>query len=121
MQIPKKAPKQKLVDKACEVPGCGKVFRGVHSAKYCEQHRDPQCREKKKKPVEDVTIHNQIIAPDETGVKTVMLTCALEGCGESFEVKLYPKQFVYPKYCLEHRNEHKRAKHLEKIGAAQGK
>lgn len=46
----------------------------------------------------------------------MVLNCALEGCNSQFEVKIYPRQYVYPKYCPEHRNEYKRIRHLQKIG-----
>lgn len=46
----------------------------------------------------------------------MVLNCALEGCGCQFEVKIYPRQYVYPKYCPDHRNEYKRIRHLQKIG-----
>jgi hypothetical protein len=38
------------------------------------------------------------------------------GCDHQFEVRLYPRQFIYPKYCPEHRNEYKRIRHLQLIG-----
>jgi hypothetical protein len=46
----------------------------------------------------------------------MVMTCALEGCEHQFEVKVYPRQYVYPKYCPEHRNEYRRVRHLELIG-----
>ena len=44
------------------------------------------------------------------------MTCALESCNNQFEVKVYPRQYVYPKYCPMHRNEYKRIRHLQTIG-----
>lgn len=35
-------------------------------------------------------------------------TCALEGCEETFEITVFPKQLIYPKFCPAHRNEHQR-------------
>jgi hypothetical protein len=46
----------------------------------------------------------------------MVLNCALEGCDNQFEVKIYPRQYIYPKYCPEHRNEYKRIRHLRQIG-----
>jgi len=43
------------------------------------------------------------------------MNCALEGCIHQFEVKIYPRQYIYPKYCPEHRNEYRRIRHLELI------
>jgi hypothetical protein len=46
----------------------------------------------------------------------MVMNCALEGCDHQFEVKIYPRQYIYPKYCPEHRNEYKRVRHLQLIG-----
>jgi hypothetical protein len=46
----------------------------------------------------------------------MVLPCALGGCDNQFEVKVYPRQYVYPKYCPGHRNEYKRIRHLQVIG-----
>jgi hypothetical protein len=46
----------------------------------------------------------------------MVMSCALEGCENQFEVKVYPRQYVYPKYCPVHRNEYKRVRHLQQIG-----
>ncbi len=116
MQIPKKARKAKPEEKKCENPGCENLFWGSHSAKYCPIHRDPKNREKKQPKIEDVTRDNQIIEHENSEVTAIQASCALEGCSEQFEIRLYPKQYVYPKYCPEHRNDHKRRKHLMERG-----
>ena len=46
----------------------------------------------------------------------MVLNCVLEACDHQFEVKIYPRQYVYPKYCPEHRNEYRRVRHLQRIG-----
>lgn len=112
MQIPKKAPHPKLVQKKCTIDGCGALFLGGPSSKYCIVHRDPKNRVKEKIVPELVTLKNQVVQHEYTNVETVIQTCALEGCKEMFEVKIFPKQYVYPKYCPEHRNEQKRKSHL---------
>ncbi|MFP4163039.1 MAG: hypothetical protein ACLFQB_09720 [Chitinispirillaceae bacterium] len=112
MLIPKKARKAKPVEKKCEYPGCENLFWGSHSAKYCTVHRDPKNRPKKQAQIEDVTKDNQIIEHDRTEVEMIQMKCALEGCENEFEIKLYPKQYVYPKFCSEHRNEQKRKNFL---------
>lgn len=115
MQIPKNPRKQIPVEKKCAEPGCGAQFIGNHSAKYCLKHRNPQTRVKEKPVVEHVTEKNQVFEHNYTEVKSMIQHCALEGCNEQFEVKIFPRQYVYPKYCPEHRNEHKRKKHLEQL------
>ena len=34
--------------------------------------------------------------------------CCLDGCDDMFKIKIFPKQFVYPRFCLAHRNDYKR-------------
>ena len=46
----------------------------------------------------------------------MVLNCHLEECDNQFEVKIFPRQYVYPKYCPEHRNEYRRIRHLHAIG-----
>ena len=38
--------------------------------------------------------------------------CCLEGCDEKFTIKVFPKQTVYPRFCMEHRNDFKRENFL---------
>lgn len=115
MQIPKGRRKPKLREKKCAQAGCENTFFGIHAAKYCNLHRDPASRPKEKPVVQDVSVNNMVIEHSHTVVQTLMVNCALEGCSNQFEIKVYPKQFVYPKYCPEHRNEHKRHNHLEML------
>lgn len=112
MQIPKKARHPQLIQKKCTIDGCEALFQGGPSSKYCIIHRDPKTRVKEKIAPELVTLKNQFVQHEYTNVETVIHACALEGCKEIFEVKIFPKQYVYPKYCPEHRNEHKRKSHL---------
>ena len=39
---------------------------------------------------------------------TRVLTCELEGCQQTFEIKIIPNQILYPKFCEKHRNSFKR-------------
>lgn len=118
MQIPKGRRKPKLKEKKCAHPGCENTFYGIHAAKYCVEHRDPASRPKEKPVMEDVSVNNRVIEHSYTVVQEITVPCALEGCENQFEIKVYPKQFVYPKYCPEHRNEHKRKKHIEMLNKA---
>jgi hypothetical protein len=116
MQLPKSRRRQKLREKKCQYPGCGKIFFGIHISKYCPEHRQDRYRIRKRTKPEDVNIKNQTVKHAYTEVITMVLNCALEGCDNQFEVKIYPRQYVYPKYCPEHRNEYKRIRHLRQIG-----
>lgn len=116
MQLPKSRRRQKLREKKCQYPGCGKIFYGIHISKYCAEHRQDRYRIRKRSKPENVNIKNQTIQHPCTEVTMTRMHCALEGCDNEFEVKLYPRQFIYPKYCPEHRNEYKRIRHLQLIG-----
>jgi hypothetical protein len=116
MQLPKSRRRQKLREKKCQYPGCGKIFFGIHISKYCPEHRQDRYRIRKRTKPEDVNIKNQTFKHNYTEVVTMVLNCALEGCDNQFEVKIYPRQYIYPKYCPEHRNEYKRIRHLRQIG-----
>jgi hypothetical protein len=116
MQLPKSRRRQKLREKKCQYPGCGKIFFGIHISKYCPEHRQDRYRIRKRTKPEDVNIKNQTFKHNYTEVITMVLNCALEGCDNQFEVKIYPRQYIYPKYCPEHRNEYKRIRRLRQIG-----
>ena len=116
MQLPKTRRRQKLREKKCQYPGCGKIFFGIHIAKYCHEHRKDQYRIRKRAAPEDVNLKNQTIKHSNTEVQTVVMRCDLELCDHEFELKIFPRQYVYPKYCDLHRNEFKRELHLRQIG-----
>ncbi len=116
MQLPKTRRRQKLREKQCQYPGCGKIFFGIHISKYCHEHRKDRYRIRKRATPEDVNVKNQTIEHTNTEVIIQADVCALEGCGCEFEIKVYPRQHVYPKYCPEHRNEYRRIRHLTNIG-----
>jgi hypothetical protein len=116
MQLPKSRRRQKLREKKCQYPDCGKVFYGIHISKYCPEHRQDRFRIRKRSKPEDVNIKNMTMEHEYSEVTNMILSCALEGCSNQFELKLYPRQYIYPKYCPEHRNEFKRVRHLQKIG-----
>ena len=109
MQLPKYKNKKRIKLKVCQEPGCGREFWGHPIAKYCDDHRDIKQRQKQKKDVDNIESRNIIIRHNYTEVMEVPFRCCLSGCKEVFSIKLYPKQFVYPRFCLEHRNDFKRA------------
>ncbi len=116
MQLPKTRRRQKLREKRCQYPDCGKIFFGIHISKYCHEHRKDRYRIRKRATPEDINLKNQTIKHSYTEVVTMEMGCDLEGCEHKFEVKIFPRQFVYPKYCAEHRNEYRRTRHLTNIG-----
>ena len=106
VQLPKYKKKKRIKLKICQY--CGKEFWGHPIAKYCELHRDVKQREKTKKPTEPLDANNRVFEHEYLEVVEQEFTCELDGCGKTFMVKVFPKQFVYPRYCDEHRNEFKR-------------
>lgn len=116
MLLPKSRRRQKLREKKCQYPGCGVAFFGIHISKYCPEHRKDHYRIRTKIKPEDVNIKNQTFRHNYTEVVTMVASCSLEGCGNQFEIRVFPRQFIYPKYCPEHRNEYRRIRYLLSIG-----
>jgi len=123
----KKVHKKKRVEKHCQFPisdteVCGATFFGIGPSKYCEEHQKLQYRKfinrrlaavkfAVKPPTENA---NQIIKHSYHEATVRRCTCALEGCNEQFDVMIYPRTYVYPKFCPKHRCEHKRKLFREK-------
>lgn len=121
VQLPKYKKKKRIKLKICQY--CGKEFWGHPIAKYCELHRDVKQREKTKKSPEPGDSNNRTYSHDFIEVGEETWICELEGCGKSYVVKIFPKQFVYPRFCEEHRNEFRRrnwvrAKQVEELRKA---
>ena len=116
MQLPKTPRGQKFKEKICMYPGCGKVFYGIHISKYCVEHRKDRYRIRKRTKPEDVNLKNQTIQHKYTTVVEQTMNCALIQCNNQFTTKIFPRQYIYPKFCPEHRNEYKRERHLRLIG-----
>ena len=109
MQLPKSKKKKRIKLKICQEPGCGREFWGHPIAKYCPIHRDIKNRQKQKKDVENIDAKNIVFRHNYTDVLDLKFRCCLEGCDNLFEIKVFPKQFIYPRFCNEHRNDFKRA------------
>ena len=56
--------------------------------------------------------NNQIIKHNFKKEHIRTLNCALEKCSKPFDITLVPNQVLYPKYCEEHRTEHRRLQFL---------
>lgn len=119
----KKKHKEHLRPKKCYFPGCKETFYGTGKSKFCMEHRKRKYRKvidagksERKKKEEELLSFNQIIKHDYKENTLVELTCQLEGCGNTFEVKLSDGIYVYPKFCSEHRNEYRRTIFLKQLG-----
>lgn len=100
--------KRAYVLKICQEEGCGKEYVGHPISKYCEIHKDPSNRKRKRHIKTDVTKDNQIFKHDFRNSTTVIFSCALEKCSKQFEVTIMPKLKIYPKYCEKHRSQYQR-------------
>jgi len=116
MLLPKTPRGQKFKEKRCMYPGCDKIFHGIHISKYCVEHRKDMYRIRKRTKPEDVNLKNQTIQHRYTTVVEQTMTCALEQCENQFTIKIFPRQYIYPKFCPDHRNEYRRERHLRQIG-----
>ena len=119
MQLPKYKKKKRIKLKVCQEPGCGREFWGHPIAKYCDLHRDIKQRAKHKKEFESVEVKNMVFKHNYTEVLDLDFLCCLEGCDQRYVVKVFPKQFVYPRYCVEHRNDFRRANFMRMQKAKQ--
>jgi len=113
LQIPKKTTNYPKHKKMCKFPGCTVEFVGVGSAKYCMEHRKPKYRRvldapRKRRDAEKIEDVNQIIEPKFKKSYDEEQVCALEGCNKKFVITIHPSNKIYPKYCEDHRNQHKR-------------
>ncbi|HAT77035.1 MAG TPA: hypothetical protein DCS19_09370 [Flavobacterium sp.] len=113
-----------LKEKACKFPGCGKIFFGTGRACYCEEHRDSKYRkvidfDKNKKIKDDFNEtnleNNQIIKSKKFDTKRQICKCGLDDCHETFEISITQGEYVYPKFCPDHRNEYKRSLFLKRL------
>ena len=62
--------------------------------------------------LERVTADNKIILHNYQVSIARDYACGLEGCTAKHKVNLIPGQILYPKYCEEHRTEHRRQQFL---------
>lgn len=112
MQLPKYKKKKRIKLKVCQYPDCKKDFWGHPIAKYCELHRDIKQRQIKKKDQEPLEARNMVFRHNYIDVCELPFLCCLPGCTEEFTLKIFPKQYVYPRFCMQHRNDYKR-KHFQ--------
>jgi hypothetical protein len=101
---------QKQKKKPCEFPGCKKTFIGRGRTKYCDEHRKAKYRKKlyRKFASDGVGEANIEIQHKSEIASNSNRVCDLDGCNNEYVITLIPNQKIYPKYCEEHRNKHKR-------------
>lgn len=112
MQLPKYKKKKRVKLKKCQEPGCNREFWGHPIAKYCDLHKDIKARQKPKKIISNFELNNMYLKHSYNSSVEVKFKCCLDGCDNVYSIKLFPKQYVYPRFCLEHRNDFKRNNYL---------
>ena len=108
MQLPKYKKKKRIKLKVCQFPECKKEFWGHPIAKYCDDHRDIKKRIRPKKEELEVEPQNLFFTHNFINAVDIKLICCLNGCSNDFNIRVYPKQFVYTRYCESHRNKYQR-------------
>jgi hypothetical protein len=109
MNVPKKRKNYSMVTKQCQFVGCDKQYKGNNVSKYCKLHRQAKFKkELYRKPKEKVESINQVIKHTYSDEPVLQVKCELEGCNNEFNIQLFHAQYLYPKYCPDHRNEFKR-------------
>jgi len=111
--------REELKPKPCQYVGCKKWYRGTGFSKYCMEHRKREYHKpiKSEKKEDNVNLKYEHIDIESS---IVTMKCNLDGCKKEYQVQILPGVFVYPRYCEEHRNEHKRKIFLNK-GADHGR
>lgn len=106
--------------KQCEFTGCTNTFIGFATKKYCDDIRCIELRTEfnKNKQKENKTVNNDNLVINKLYKKklkngqTLLVRCrahSTEGrCNNKYSIVIDSSQYVYPKYCVEHRNEFKR-------------
>ena len=97
----------------CQFEGCNKEFFASYNKIYCKEHSKEKYKhqkyynyKRKKDCIEDIQKENIYYKHDSFSSEVVIFRCVC--CEKPFEVMILPRQYVYPKFCEEHRNEHKR-------------
>jgi hypothetical protein len=110
-------------NKLCVI--CGKEFFGHAVRKYCDIHLDQKNGDRVKLRTEYrkklLSIHensNQVNNFKNKDVLKIKASCKLNGCGNIFELLVFPRQEVFPKYCEDHRSEYRRRNFLRMKHAA---
>ena len=117
----KNASYEKNIVSICQYEGCGKEIKSSCVRKYCDEHSSYYLNGKEKQAdkykkyydytckedcIENIEKENLYLVHDNFRCEMVIFNCAC--CGSPYEVTVFPRQFIYPKFCPKHRNEYKR-------------
>jgi hypothetical protein len=111
---------KKKFEKQCQFPGCSNTYWGVGASKYCEEHQKQEYKkellkmkeDEAKREYEDNNLSNIIIEHTNDKATHITRTCP---CGKIYKLTLFPSVHIYPRYCPEHRNVHRRKKLEEEL------
>jgi hypothetical protein len=103
----------RVFNKVCCYPDCDVYFEGTAKSKYCEEHKKSIYRKiidkDKIQAKKDLIISsniNKVI--DHKNKDSVVADVECELCSKPFKILLISSVNVYPKFCEEHRSEHRR-------------
>ncbi|MFW6272685.1 MAG: hypothetical protein ACOC2U_02760 [bacterium] len=119
MRLKMSIPKDKTISKrhspkktkTCAHPGCNKEFFSVNARKYCKEHMkqkyfDRYAIRQREKESKQILLNNQLIY--HSCIQTTNIKVKCDCCNKEFELKLFPRVYIYPNFCPEHINYHKR-------------
>ena len=102
-----------VVETICKYHGCGKLFFGEDYRQYCPEHSTTEYRNLRvQQGAPEKENCNVTIRHNSTGIYTVHRLCNC--CDKPYPITLYPKQYIYPMYCSEHRSKYKRDLYRER-------
>jgi hypothetical protein len=105
MNLPKYKKTWKPKTGICAYPECNREYFSHFLTKYCDFHKILAHRKRLRKV--DPPNTNRIIKHSFNSVQTAIVNCELETCKQPFEIKIFPRQYTYPKFCELHRNHYR--------------
>ena len=97
---------------------CEKEYYGKVMQKYCDFHKNPDNRKRKRTVESNHDFNNQKFNNKFMEFTNVECICELEGCNNSFIIQVIKKISIYPRFCEEHRNRYRRELFLSQIKKA---
>ena len=99
---------EKFGEKVCEYPTCSTIFFGTSCSKYCEEHRKRKYKFKLHKEKQQYNINEANIKIKHTNKEIITEVRQCDACGDDYTITIFPKVYVYSRFCDPHRNLHKR-------------
>lgn len=107
---------EKRIEKKCDFTGCNVIELMTARGKFCKEHKKPKYRkiiDQNKNRKKDLSFNSNIqIKHKYDEVTVVKRPC--NTCGDDYEIKLFPKIYIYSGNCAEHQNPYKRNLYMNK-------